>query len=712
MSYNLTYTSGAALATVPDGQINSTATSLTLVGKNYPGYGAFLNENFIKLLENFSNSTAPSSPTQGQLWWNSSSSLLSVYNGSAWKSISGAQAQQSEPVYKVAGDLWFDSVNQQLKVWSGAAWILIGPSFTSVTGASGAFADTISDSSLFNHVVVKFLVQNQLVAVLSKDSTAFTPYPPIAHFPVINPGFNLAKDSNYIFYADAYNAQNLGGVAASKFVRSDNSTFTSTVVIANPTGGLELRSTDTQTLYYSTTAASQYITLLSAQTNWGVKITTSPQNRNGGSIDALTIDKTSGEVLVSYSSPVQNLGLTPKQYVDLSVGGARTYADGLKAAQDTVINASYLQGNNTVANVSTIQNDLGYIAGTKGLQYQTITAGGASFASNITGLWGNVAYTVANVLNGYNPGTGYVTSLWSNVQSLQTSLSSLQGSSAKLDGTSSFTGTLKPSANNAIDIGTTNGPGVLRWRTAYSVNSDIYTMANVRVILPFTPTASPTAPTTDPQRYAASVLPVDMYGNVTLTGNLSFYQAAGVNGSQGGITSAATFWGPVSAASTILPLLDNNAASTVGSATKRWSNMYAVTFNGTATAAQYADLAENYLSDVPYPAGTVVRIGGDQEITQEMEDASADVFGVVSTNPAYLMNSELEGGVPVAQVGRVPVRVVGTVTKGQRLVSAGRGCARAALPAEITPFNIIGRALENKVTDEEGLIEAVVRLGV
>jgi len=140
-----------------------------------------------------------------------------------------------------------------------------------------------------------------------------------------------------------------------------------------------------------------------------------------------------------------------------------------------------------------------------------------------------------------------------------------------------------------------------------------------------------------------------------------------------------------------------------------------VTFRGTATAAQYADLAERFETDIAYPAGTVVVLGGDKEITASVVDGDNDVFGVISTDPAYLMNSEAGDNAthpPVALVGRVPVRVVGAVHKGQRLISAGNGCARAAANDEATSFNVIGRALENKTSTEEALVQAAVRLGV
>lgn len=132
---------------------------------------------------------------------------------------------------------------------------------------------------------------------------------------------------------------------------------------------------------------------------------------------------------------------------------------------------------------------------------------------------------------------------------------------------------------------------------------------------------------------------------------------------------------------------------------------------GARIQATYADLAERFEADTAYPVGTVVEIGGANEVTAVVSDLSDKVFGVVSNTAAYLMNSmagDDETHPPIALSGRVTVRVVGHVTKGDRLVSAGNGLGRAAKPGEITAFNTFGRALANKTTDEEGTILAVV----
>ena len=134
----------------------------------------------------------------------------------------------------------------------------------------------------------------------------------------------------------------------------------------------------------------------------------------------------------------------------------------------------------------------------------------------------------------------------------------------------------------------------------------------------------------------------------------------------------------------------------------------------TASAAQYADVAERFEADAPMEIGTVVEVGGTAEITEATSEMSQDVFGVISDKPAYMMNAgagDDETHPFVAMTGRTPVRVVGAVTKGQRLVtSSTKGCARAAQPGEsISPFNVIGRALETNTEAGIKLVNCAVR---
>ena len=190
----------------------------------------------------------------------------------------------------------------------------------------------------------------------------------------------------------------------------------------------------------------------------------------------------------------------------------------------------------------------------------------------------------------------------------------------------------------------------------------------------------------------------------TIGGSASF---TSINGTPiGNVTPATASFTTLTVNNAILPAA--NLVISLGSPTAWFGGIY-----GTAVHAQYADLAERFESDVPLEPGTVVEMGGPAEITAVGEDLSDNVFGVISTRAAYLMNSKAgndDTHPPVAVQGRVPVRVTGKIRKGDRLVSAGNGMARAGTKDEISTWNVIGRALENKTNDGEGVIEAVVKL--
>jgi hypothetical protein len=156
-----------------------------------------------------------------------------------------------------------------------------------------------------------------------------------------------------------------------------------------------------------------------------------------------------------------------------------------------------------------------------------------------------------------------------------------------------------------------------------------------------------------------------------------------------------------------IPELDDTYI--IGSATKKYNTIYATTFSGTATQAKYADLAENYTADAVYEPGTVVIFGGDEEVSVTKVRGDNRVAGIVSENPAYLMNSNQEGTnvTPIALQGRIKVKVVGMVRKGQMLVtSSTEGFASASTNPEIG--TVIGKALEDKNSGDEGIIEIVV----
>lgn len=216
MAYTINLTDGSIFAVVADGTIN-TGSSVSLPGKNYAGYGEFLDENFIQMLENFSSPAStngnPTSaklgaPLEGQIWWDSTNLSLKVYNGSIWKVAGGTTASATAPTSPNIGDLWWSTANSQLNVWSGSAWIVIGPSTISGTGVQ---ATTITDNAAVVHPVIIFTVSNNVIAILSQDAT-FTPGSAITGWgssglQQIKPGLNLSTASGYDFVGTATQAE-------------------------------------------------------------------------------------------------------------------------------------------------------------------------------------------------------------------------------------------------------------------------------------------------------------------------------------------------------------------------------------------------------------------------------------------------------------------------------------------------------------------------
>ena len=175
-----------------------------------------------------------------------------------------------------------------------------------------------------------------------------------------------------------------------------------------------------------------------------------------------------------------------------------------------------------------------------------------------------------------------------------------------------------------------------------------------------------------------------------------------------GANAITQFSGNIAPTKITTSIITTGANTTTGNITGNWTLT-----TGSKLNATYADLAERFEADAPYDAGTVVEMGGDKEITAVQYELSEDVFGVVSDTAGYLMNSAAGNDTthpPIAVGGRVKVKVIGKVKKGQRLVSAGNGIARAAKPGEATSFNVIGRALAPKTTEELGAVEAFVKI--
>jgi len=599
MAYTINLTDGTVFATINDGTVNTaagfaTGAPLTLVGKNYAGYGEFLDENFIRLMENGSSVNQPPAPLTGQLWWDKLNNLLKVYNGTTFKTISAATASSSQPPSNVAGDLWYDTVNEQLKVYTGTAFLVVGPGFTAAQGTSGAVPETILDNVGATKFITSLFVNNVRVGVIY-NSVAFTPQASlVTAFPTIFPGFTLSSTvSSAVFAGSATNAQLLDNLDSTDFMRATaNTTTTGTVSILNNTG-LNVGVANVFNVNTTTTDAN----IKSAISGGNLNI---QANVSGTTFVVAQALGASGTFAVSNALVV---GSTASAVGNIT--GANFNTGGLITAVGNIIGGNI----NTAALVSAAN-----VSVTGNVQGGNLrTAGLISATGNIT--------AAANVAGSFFIGNG----------------SQLTGLSLGVSVTKFENGTSKG------EIGTPNG----------NINFNVAGTANVVIIDTNT-----------------------LYVN---TANVASISKSG-----------------------------SNAVGNIGSSTNYFNQVFA-----TATTALYADVAERFASDELLEPGTVVELGGVKEITRSNQDLSENVFGVISTRPAYTMNGgagEDDTHPKVAMTGRVPVKVVGYVRKGDRLVSAGAGVARAAQPGEATAFNVIGRSLVDKPTPEPGTIEAIVTI--
>jgi hypothetical protein len=240
MAYKINNTFGTLLVTLADGTIDTATTDLALFGKGYAGFGESLNENLVKLLENFNNTTAPSNKIQGQLWYDKTNSQLKVYTGTKFKPVGSANSSASQPTDAVLGDEWFDTTNNQYYIYSGSAWTLIGPTTVAGSGVTQVIPESPEDNTGVKRSILKLVVNDSVVGVIS--DLAFTPSSTdvtsaaliSAGFATVAQGIQLSSTvSSAKFRGTATDSDKLGGVAAANYLRSD-------VADAN-TGGMNVQ---------------------------------------------------------------------------------------------------------------------------------------------------------------------------------------------------------------------------------------------------------------------------------------------------------------------------------------------------------------------------------------------------------------------------------------------------------------------------------------
>ena len=598
MAYQVDKFNGQFFVSVEDGTID-TSSDLRFVGKNYAGYGEVQNENFLHLMENFANTTAPPKQVTGQIWFDSANKKLKFYDGSRWKLAGGAEVSSTEPSGLTVGDFWWDNTAKQLYAYTGTEFTLVGPESSPELGASTIVAAVVKGTvatSVGPHTILQVFADDKVIGIYSK--TAFTldnTQNPIEDFSVIKKGFTLAKSQtgistdDYVLWGTASNAAKLGGFSADEYIRTGDSSFPGEVAFSDPGftvgDGNDLR----------------------VRVENGDEVVI--ENRLGNPITfKITVTESTDErdILV-----IQSTGVVPG-------------------------------------------NDSAYSLGTPLLRWNNVYA--TTFTGNLTGnLTGNsTGVHVGNVLasdnqviiNGTTKQIGYV--------------------GANIIGT--LTGSVTGSAASATNSSKLN-----------DLDPSVSVVGSGVATIPVRDTAG-------------NIYANQFIGTVEKT-DKTFIDASNtvVDPTWSGSTIS-TQYRTAKLLATPYSIAARDASA----------NITANIFNGTATAARYADLAEKYLADQEYDVGTVMVVGGEKEVTASKYGDLA--IGVISANPAFMMNKDLEGGVYVALKGRVPVKVTGAVKKGDRLIAGNNGVAQTASD-RLDTFAI---ALES--SDDAGVkvIEALV----
>lgn len=199
MPYTITTTDGNVLTTVPDGITDSNTTSITLIGKNVTSYGQHLNENFVKLTQNFASVSQPENPLAGQLWFDTSTNRLMVYDGNGFRPSGKPIVAPSQPLTMNMGDLWINNNTDQMYFYDGINLVLCGPPYTKTQGPSGLLVVTVFDTFNRSHTTLQLFIGTTLIGIYSVDE--FTPLTQITGYgsagKLIKSGFNIADNVTF-----------------------------------------------------------------------------------------------------------------------------------------------------------------------------------------------------------------------------------------------------------------------------------------------------------------------------------------------------------------------------------------------------------------------------------------------------------------------------------------------------------------------------------
>jgi hypothetical protein len=764
MPYDITNTDGTLNYSVADNQVNTSQFSLALIGRNTANYGQYFAQNAIRHLENFAGVSSPTPGTKliGQIWFDKGEDLLRVWDGTNWKRtgvvVASASSTGRPTEGEGAGTQFFNLDTNKLEVHNGTAFV--EANFPGdVTTAYSSDATNGSPAHYGARLRTLFLKTDAgttlpvLALVYTKSGstgnvgtttvngqkeTMMTLYSDHASFTIANPTATAVGSETINYYPELTGT---GGIASARVGRAAG------IILPGSNQRSEYEGSQTSnfaTLYAtaigdaSNPVSTQFVDSLTVNTLLSIPgaATVTGDLTVGGSIGLtgdLTTAATSRATFAELNiTGIANIGTagtpaTLNVFGTLNLDGVNTQTLGTDAQKvETIFGDSIDTQNLTVDGTATIATldvttatvsslatlTSATISGTTTMNgsvilgdnsADTITvngtttfAGGTTFNSNIT-LGSATNLTISNgslILAGSSSITGASSKVLIDNQGSPTAARYLTFVNASTDDTQyeleSDSGLVYIPQTNALTTSIITATGVLTFGSlsdgsiAITAFVDEDNMASNSASL--LPTQQSVKAYVDTQVAGASSTAT----SINLTNEASSASDHYIT-----FSSAATGYQELKTETGLKYIPSSNTIE-------------ASIFTGLASSAQYADMAEIYASDEDYEAGTVVKLGGSAEITQTESHADTDVFGVISTSPAYLMNKDAEG-LAVALTGRVPVKVIGKIKKGERIVSSDvPGVAWALGEDEYDTRAIVGRALQDKDDGDSGIIEVAI----
>ena len=339
MSYIINKRDGTQITTVLEGTTDTTATSLTLVGQNYVGWGEIFQENLVHLMENFARSALPANALVGQLWFDTTAKRLNVLAAEdTWRPLVTSVVNTNAPASPNVGDFWYDTTRRQLRVWNSTAWQIVGPTYTATQGPTGANAISIADSLNTPRHVVSLESRGATFAIFN-PYTEFLTLTDVPGFGNTIPrGFSFRSNisSDTLFHGTVENAMTLRGISPDVFLRGDQDDYTTGNLNIINNGGVWLGANSEARITVNPVTNNVVFALSTEATNFRLTGTS-----DGGEKVLLQSNVQSG-MLTVYDDPVDSMGISTKNYTD-----------------NNITQAESRQNTNLVSNVAAINTTLG-----------------------------------------------------------------------------------------------------------------------------------------------------------------------------------------------------------------------------------------------------------------------------------------------------------------------------------------------------------------